>query len=79
MGLGLSMPGVFHGEETPRPVVDGTIHVLAMWDRLEQSYKGLSQADKDSLATQVKLPSSGVVFPGSMGITNPITSARRIS
>jgi uncharacterized protein len=63
-GLGLSMPGVFHGEETPDSVVSETTHVLAMWDRLEQSYKSLSQSDKDSLATQVKLPSSGVVFPG---------------
>jgi uncharacterized protein YfbU (UPF0304 family) len=63
-GLEWAMSGVFHGHETPTVVVDETANILTMWDRLEQSYESLSQADKDWLSNQVSLSSSGAVFPG---------------
>jgi uncharacterized protein len=63
-GLEWGMSGVFHGHDTSTAVVDETVNFLSMWERLEQSYKNLSQADKDWLSTQVNLSSAGVVFPG---------------
>jgi uncharacterized protein YfbU (UPF0304 family) len=63
-GLEWELSGVFHGHETSKAVVEETVNFLSMWERLEQSYNNLPQADKDSLLNQVKLFSSGVVFPG---------------
>jgi hypothetical protein len=63
-GLEWGMSGVFHGHETSTAVVDETADVLAMWERLEQSYQNLSQVDKDWLSAQGRLSSAGVVFPG---------------
>ena len=48
-GLEWGMPGVFHGSETPEGVVREMVHILAMWERLEQSFKGLNAADKEWL------------------------------
>jgi uncharacterized protein len=63
-GLEWEMSGVFHGHETSKAIVEETVNFLQMWERLEQSYNNLPQADKDSLLSQIKLLSSGVVFPG---------------
>jgi len=63
-GLEWEMSGVFHGHETSKAVVEETVNFLSVWERLEQSYNNLPPADKDSLLSQVKLFSSGVVFPG---------------
>jgi uncharacterized protein YfbU (UPF0304 family) len=63
-GLETGMSGVFHGHETPNAVVDETVNILTMWERLEVSYQSLSHADKDWLSIQVSLSSAGVLFPG---------------
>jgi len=63
-GLEWEMSGVFHGPETSKAIVEETVNFLSMWEKLEQSYKSLSQADKDWLSTQAILSSAGVVFPG---------------
>ena len=49
-GLKQGMPGVFHNSETPDFVVSETIHIMAMWQRLEESFNGLSEKDKKWLA-----------------------------
>lgn len=63
-GLEWELPGVFHGHKTSEALLEETVNFLQMWERLEQSYTNLPQAEKDSLLSQVKLFSSGVVFPG---------------
>jgi uncharacterized protein YfbU (UPF0304 family) len=49
-GLEWGMPGVFHGSETSEDIVKEAVHILAMWQRLEQSFTGLSKDDKEWLA-----------------------------
>ena len=68
-GLEWGMPGIFHGHETPSAVVLETTDILAMWERLEQSYENLSQTDKDWLASNVDLYGGGVLFSGFDGNT----------
>ena len=48
-GLEWELPGVFRSE-TPRAVLDETVRVLGMWQRLEQSFNNLKQSDKEWLA-----------------------------
>jgi len=45
-GLEWGMPGIFHGSETSEEIVHETVHILTMWDRLEQSFKGLNTQEK---------------------------------
>src|SRR5713101_2753123 len=40
------MPGVFHGTEISDEIVTEMVKILAMWQRLEDSLKGLSAEDK---------------------------------
>ncbi len=54
-GLDWGMPGVFHGLETPESVVTEMVHILAMWQRLEESFNGLSAEDKERLAKESDL------------------------
>lgn len=64
-GLKRGLPGVFHGEETPDNIVTETENILAMWERLEQSFAGLKKIEKESLAKNAALSFGGKVrFPG---------------
>ena len=49
-GLAWGMPGVFHGSETSEEIVREMVNILAMWERLEQSFAGLKPEDKKWLA-----------------------------
>lgn len=63
-GLEWGMSGVFHNHETPRSVVEETVDILAMWERLEQSYDALSSADKTLLSERLEPLGPTVRFPG---------------
>jgi uncharacterized protein YfbU (UPF0304 family) len=54
-GLDWGMPGVYHGSETPDGVVSEMVHILSMWERLEQSFNGLSAKDREWLAKNSEL------------------------
>lgn len=54
-GLERGLPGVFHGSETPENIVTETQRILAMWERLEQSFNGLQASDKEWLAKNAEL------------------------
>lgn len=54
-GLEWGMPGVFHGSETSEATVTEMVNILAMWQRLEESFNGLNAADKKWLAEQSDL------------------------
>ena len=54
-GLKWGMPGVFHGSETTEEIVREMVHILAMWERLEQSFKGLTPEDKKWLTENSEL------------------------
>jgi uncharacterized protein len=54
-GLDWGMPGVFHGSETSEDVVSEMVHILSMWERLEQSFNGLNAKDKEWLAKESDL------------------------
>lgn len=63
-GLGWQMTGVFQGSETPPEVVSETVHVLGMWQRLEQSFKNLKSSDKEWLARAAEPFGEDVRFHG---------------
>ncbi|HLX83776.1 MAG TPA: YfbU family protein [Terriglobales bacterium] len=75
-GLEWGLPGVFHGSETPDNIVSETVKILAMWQRLEQSFNGLSPQDKGWLASNSAL-GSDVRFHGFDG--NDQTEVQYIS
>jgi uncharacterized protein YfbU (UPF0304 family) len=54
-GLEWGMPGVFHGSETSEEVVHEMVNILAMWQRLEESFNNLKPNDKKWLADQSDL------------------------
>ncbi len=54
-GLDWGMPGVYHGTETPEEIVREMVHILAMWQRLEESFSGLNAKDKEWLAKESDL------------------------
>jgi uncharacterized protein YfbU (UPF0304 family) len=54
-GLDWGMPGVFHGSETPESVVTEMVHILAMWQRLEESFNSLTTEEKEWLAKESDL------------------------
>jgi len=54
-GLEWGMPGVFHGSETSEEVVREMVHIMSMWERLEQSFNNLSVEDKQWLAKESEL------------------------
>jgi uncharacterized protein YfbU (UPF0304 family) len=62
-GLEWGMPGVFHGSETSDEVVSEMVNILAMWQRLEESFNNLNAKDKEWLAAQSDL-SKNVKFHG---------------
>lgn len=49
-GLEWAMPGVFHGSETPEEIVKDAVNIMAMWQRLEESFNNLKPEDKKWLA-----------------------------
>lgn len=63
-GLEWQLTGVFHGHETPIEVVRETQDILFMWQRLEESFKGLSKEDKKRLAKTSEPFGDNVRFPG---------------
>jgi len=63
-GLDLGLPRVFHDTETPPEVVGETGYILAMWDRLEQSFDNLAPSDKEWLAKHAEPFGRNVRFPG---------------
>ncbi|MGH9644355.1 MAG: YfbU family protein [Terriglobales bacterium] len=63
-GLEWELSGIFHGHETPRQVVEETVDILAMWERLEQSFQGLLAPDKKALAETEAAFSDNVRLPG---------------
>jgi uncharacterized protein YfbU (UPF0304 family) len=63
-GLNIGLPGVFHGYETPKTVVEETASILQMWERLEESYNALSQEEKDKLADKPGMFGKTVTFLG---------------
>ena len=54
-GLEWGMPGVFHGSETSEEIVTEMVHILAMWQRLEESFNSLNAKDKEWLANESDL------------------------
>jgi uncharacterized protein len=48
-GIERAMPGVFHGSEPPHHIVSETVNILAMWERLEESFNALTATDKEWL------------------------------
>lgn len=66
-GLGRAMEGAFHGHENSDAVVNETVAILFMWQRLEESFDNLPQADKEWLASTVDLFGEGVRFLGFNG------------
>jgi uncharacterized protein YfbU (UPF0304 family) len=54
-GLEWGMPGVFHDAETSDEIVREMVHILAMWQRLEESFNGLSPEDQEWLAKESDL------------------------
>jgi uncharacterized protein len=63
-GLDWGLPRVFHDTETPPEVVGETGYILAMWDRLEQSFDNLAPSDKEWLAKHAEPFGRNVRFPG---------------
>lgn len=45
-GLEWGMPGVFHGSETPYEIVKDAVNIMAMWQRLEESFNNLKPEDR---------------------------------
>ena len=75
-GLEWGMPGVFHGSETPEEIVRDAVNILAMWQRLEESFKNLKPEDSKWLAENAFL-GDDVKFEGWDG--NDATEVQYIS
>jgi len=55
-GLNWGMEGIFHGEQTPRAVVAEVVDILAMWERIEQSYEALLPIERSQLEAEIGSP-----------------------
>jgi uncharacterized protein YfbU (UPF0304 family) len=63
-GLERGMPGVFHDSEPSEQKVNETVNILVMWQRLEESFANLQQADKEWLEKNAAPFGKDVKFHG---------------
>ena len=63
-GLEWKLPGVFHGHEDTKAVLDEVVDVLDMWSFLESGYEKLSKKDKARVAADAEPLGKHVKFSG---------------
>jgi uncharacterized protein len=57
-------PGIFHGYQDPKTVLEEVVDILAMWSLVEDSYRALSKKDKDRIASEAEPFGEQVQFLG---------------